>query len=407
MNKMSMRAVLSVGAMFVLPLFVLLFAQANTQAQAPANSKFCAYDFEICEFQGEREVIYGANNIFVRKVIKGGSVCLPATFGIPDPVPNVRKSCFVVSSSSAIDLSGEWKMFEANGKQYDKKATITQTGTTVNLDNGYGSNASVSLQGSTLAVTAWGLTGTVSADGKRIDWSNGYRWERYNIFDRPEIEVKQETPTPTPLPTPIPTPTPVPNNRRLTLKNGGAMTVTINAYKAVSGASDAAPLTSIKYLDGGGNKSVSFGANLSRAAEIDVEIFMKVAAGIGSRDVEIYRGRVAGGASALCFEVAGSVYEAFVKPCDNTVATENDYVTVRNEGVMLAYVAVEYTGINNGETKKSYKTDDTLLGYIRKIYTPRDAASTPRTLNFYGLGSNESGTTFTKEFGPNEIGRAV
>ena len=404
MNKMSKRAVLSVGAMFVLPLFVLLFAPANTQAQAPANSKFCAYDFEICEFQGDREVIYGANNIFVRKVIKGGSVCLPATFGVPDPVPNVRKSCFVVSSPTAIDLNGEWKMFEANGKQYDKKATITQQGTTVNLNNGYGSNASVSLQGSTIAVTAWGLTGTVSADGKRIDWSNGYRWERYNIFDRPEIEVVQETPTPTPAPTPIPTPTPVPNNRTLTLRNGGAMTVTVNVYKAVSGASDSLPVASIKYIDGGGSPSTSFGANLPRAAELDVEITMKAAAGIGTMDVPIYRGRVAAGASTLCFAVSGSVYEAFVKPCDNTVATENDYVTVRNEGVMIANVEVVYTGgtINNGDTKKIAKIDDTLLGYIRKIYTPRDAASAPRTLNFYGRGSDQSGTTFTKEFGANE-----
>ncbi len=382
-------------AMFVLPLFVLLFAPANLQAQAPANSKFCAYDFEMCEFQGDREVIYGANNIFVRKVIKGGSICLPATFGIPDPVPGVRKACFVVNYPVAINLTGEWKMYEANGKQYDKKATITQTGTTVNLNNGYGSTASVSLQGSTIAVTAWGLTGTVSVNGKRIDWSNGFRWERYDIYDRPELLAEVVTPTPTPKPA---------DNRTLTLKNSGAMNVTINVYKAVSGASDSVPVKSIRYIDSGASPSVRFGGDVPKAAELDVEITMKAAAGIGTMDVPIYRGRVAAGASTLCFAVSGSVYEAFVKPCDNTVATENDYVTVRNEGVMIANVEVVYTGgtINNGDTKKIAKIDDTLLGYIRKIYTPRDAASAPRTLNFYGRASEQRGTTFTKEFGTNE-----
>jgi hypothetical protein len=36
-------------------------------------------------------VIYGANGIFVRKVIKGGSVCLPPTFGVAESSFSVVK----------------------------------------------------------------------------------------------------------------------------------------------------------------------------------------------------------------------------------------------------------------------------------------------------------------------------
>ena len=82
----------------LLPLFVILFAQAIINAQAPPNSTFCANDFQVCAFDGEREVIYGANGTFVRKVIKGGSVCLPETFGIADPLLNVLKSCYIVNA---------------------------------------------------------------------------------------------------------------------------------------------------------------------------------------------------------------------------------------------------------------------------------------------------------------------
>lgn len=74
----------------------------DTSGQAPPNSTFCANDFQACTFDGEREVIYGANGVFVRKVIKGGSVCLPATFGVEDPVPNVLKSCYVVNATPKV-----------------------------------------------------------------------------------------------------------------------------------------------------------------------------------------------------------------------------------------------------------------------------------------------------------------
>lgn len=97
---------LSIGIFkLVLPLFVILIAQASISAQAPPNSVFCANDFQVCSFDGEREVIYGANGTFVRKVIKGGSVCLPQTFGVADPVPNVLKSCYIVNSSATGKLT--------------------------------------------------------------------------------------------------------------------------------------------------------------------------------------------------------------------------------------------------------------------------------------------------------------
>ncbi|HEV7699588.1 MAG TPA: hypothetical protein VGO43_05120 [Pyrinomonadaceae bacterium] len=93
-NRSTMLIVLSA-------LFLILFTHGRSEAQAPPNSTFCANDFQPCNFEGTREVIYGANGIFVRKVIKGGSVCLPATFGIDDPVPNVLKKCYVADVKPA------------------------------------------------------------------------------------------------------------------------------------------------------------------------------------------------------------------------------------------------------------------------------------------------------------------
>jgi hypothetical protein len=99
MNAINQKTISIRIFKLVLPLFVILLAQASINTQTPPNSVFCANDFQTCSFEGEREVVYGANGTFVRKVIKGGSVCLPKTFGVEDPVPNVLKSCYVVNQT--------------------------------------------------------------------------------------------------------------------------------------------------------------------------------------------------------------------------------------------------------------------------------------------------------------------
>ncbi len=187
MKTINAKRSLAGRCKLVLPMLLILFTQVIIDAQAPPNSYFCATDGQVCRFGGEREVIYGANGIFVRKIIKGGSECLPATFGIADPVPNVLKSCYVVVKPVApgTDLSGPWVMYDDKGVQFDKPAVITQTGTDLSIDNGYGVKSTASLLGGRTFTATDRNTGTVVPDGTRINWNNRVVWIKQSTFGPP------------------------------------------------------------------------------------------------------------------------------------------------------------------------------------------------------------------------------
>ena len=64
-------------------------------AQAgPAKWTPCAMEDGYCRFSGRREVAYGARDKWVHKVFRGGVKCATDRFG-GDPIPGVRKSCYV------------------------------------------------------------------------------------------------------------------------------------------------------------------------------------------------------------------------------------------------------------------------------------------------------------------------
>jgi alpha-L-rhamnosidase len=68
----------------------------------PATATFCAYDYGTCTIPAKTTatVWYGAGNVWDVFPSRSGSfTCLPATFGVPDPVPNVKKSCELVAST--------------------------------------------------------------------------------------------------------------------------------------------------------------------------------------------------------------------------------------------------------------------------------------------------------------------
>jgi hypothetical protein len=74
------------------------------------------------------------------------------------------------------DLSGNWRMYDEKGTYIPNDATIRQLGASVTLDNGHGSVVPTTLANNT--VSAWGLIGTVTQNGNRIEWSNGYLWAK-------------------------------------------------------------------------------------------------------------------------------------------------------------------------------------------------------------------------------------
>jgi alpha-L-rhamnosidase len=68
----------------------------------PATATVCAVDYGTCTIPAKTTatVWYGAGTVWdVFPNRSGGFTCLPATFGVPDPVPNVQKSCELVTTT--------------------------------------------------------------------------------------------------------------------------------------------------------------------------------------------------------------------------------------------------------------------------------------------------------------------
>jgi alpha-L-rhamnosidase len=68
----------------------------------PLGATVCAVDYGTCTIAANKEatVWYGAGKVWDVFTYRSGSfTCLPATFGVADPVPNVQKSCELVGST--------------------------------------------------------------------------------------------------------------------------------------------------------------------------------------------------------------------------------------------------------------------------------------------------------------------
>ena len=80
-----------------------------------------------------------------------------------------------------INLNGNWY---PNGDR-SLNASIQQRHNSLTLQNESGQRATGSFNGRNQVTTNWGgtrVTGTVSRDGNRIDWSNGTYWMRYRLY---------------------------------------------------------------------------------------------------------------------------------------------------------------------------------------------------------------------------------
>ena len=365
MNKIDQKTISRRIFKLALTLIVILLAQSSLFAQAPPDSVFCANDGQVCAFDGEREVIYGAKGTFIRKVIKGGSVCLPPTFGIADPLPNVLKSCYIVNSATTVDLSGTWAMFEGNGKQYEKNAVITQIGASVTLNNGYGSQETVNLEGSKLSVRAWRLTGTVSADGKRIDWSNGFYWVKKDLWNRPEIDRlpdnKQET---------VPFPEASRPRRLITIKNKSGFNITGNLimrfdYESSENKGDIKSNVTTGGLMSGQGETL----NVPFDTKTDYELWIRLD---GDKPLFIATLPKNETLTTLCYEVSGTYFVPSVKACEGATTYEAKYISFKNEAGYNAVMSLTYYPIGK-TTTRTLSTLTTTGGYQTKLYLPLDA----------------------------------
>ncbi len=110
-----------------------------------------------------------------------------------------------VRAGTLPDISGRWY---ANGNP-GAVCHITQSGTSVSLVNEIGVRATGTFDNPSTLSTDWGvfkggrITGTISGNLRRINWSNGTYWTRANPAP---IGPTPAPPTPTPKPTPTPEP---------------------------------------------------------------------------------------------------------------------------------------------------------------------------------------------------------
>ena len=130
------------------------FAQAIADAVAeylsgrgggsePAGYVFCAWEDERCRFGGTADVAYGANGQFARRSgVRDGIDCKNEVFG--DPVPGVRKACFVKSvSAGPAQCPGQYRAeYFANRSLSGSPALVRCEGWPIRHDWGGGSPGS-------------------------------------------------------------------------------------------------------------------------------------------------------------------------------------------------------------------------------------------------------------------------
>lgn len=78
--------------------------------------------------------------------------------------------------SGAADLNGKWTYYGADGMAFRNAAVIAQNGTNLRFDNGDGSGSQGDIKGTAINAWGWRLTGTITTDGRTINWSNGTKW---------------------------------------------------------------------------------------------------------------------------------------------------------------------------------------------------------------------------------------
>ncbi len=71
----------------------------------------CGNDFQRCELHSTAgnaivTVFYGANGTYIAARGQGAFDCAPATFRVNDPVPNVKKACWIFAGYTASGIAG-------------------------------------------------------------------------------------------------------------------------------------------------------------------------------------------------------------------------------------------------------------------------------------------------------------
>ncbi|MBL8203886.1 MAG: hypothetical protein JNM09_06615 [Blastocatellia bacterium] len=271
--------------------------------------------------------------------------------------------------AQTLNLEGRWEMYNDKGEKYDKPAKVAGGKDKVKIDNGYGAQSTAVLQGNTLT-TSDGLTGTISADGTKINWSNAYVWVRQDArWNRAEV-------------TPIPD---TPPSRKIKIFNNagfvGRMTAT---YYNQQGVAKTLKTKGLMVLQ---SETLEIPPD---APPKPIEIKFLKGTGINAQGNDTYAEFStatipASFSGELCYRVEGTMVNPVVSNCDNSIgdATNSDVRQIRfqNDAGYDAQMTITYfvNEVVNGNSIPMPKTISSgfingLGGKFRMLNIPQNTA---------------------------------
>jgi hypothetical protein len=382
MNAIN-RKTISIGLLNLgLPLLVILFIQTIANAQTfQLDGTWEMYSDKTVKFDKQASISQNGGNLSINNgygsnstaVLNGNN--LTTSDGLKGRISAdgmrinwSNKFVWLKQTSTAtnpnlnnpqtLDLNGNWAMFEGDGKKYDNPAVIKQNGTSVTLNNGYGGESTVNLEGSKINVRAWKLTGTVTADGNRIDWSNGFYW------------TKNSAPTTADSGT---------IKRTITIKNNSGFSI-IGGLKGRVNYDDPNNKDDIRTSIGqtpeflGGQTET---INGSFQTNTDIEFWIRTAGYKPLFKSTLPKNK---DVTNFCYEVTGTYFVPIIKTCDGSPTYESKHISFKNEAGYNSVMSLTYYP-TDGSTTKTATTLSTTPGYQTKLYLPLDAdTDKPMTL---------------------------
>jgi hypothetical protein len=270
------------------------------------------------------------------------------------------------------NLEGSWEMYNDKGEKFDKPAKVAQSGTKLFINNGYGGKSTAVINGNTFT-TSDGLTGTLSADGKRIDWNIGFYWIREgSAAPRKLIEIAALPGDPPP-------------SRKIKIFNNagfvGRMTAT---YYDKQGVAKTVKSNSLMVLQ---SETLEIPAE---TAPKPIEIKFLKSTGVNAQGNDQYAEFSTATIPAtfngeLCYRVEGTLVNPVVSNCDNSIgdATSSDVRQIRfqNDAGYDAQMTITYfvNEVVNGNSIPMPKTVSSgfingLGGKFRMLNIPRNTA---------------------------------
>ncbi len=235
--------------------------------------------------------------------------------------------------AQAIDLNGKWKMYDERGTYIPNDATISQSGTSVTINNGHGSIVPSAIVNNT--VSAWNLTGNIIQSGWRIEWSNGYVWTKIR---QTTAATLQETPVELAADQTASENANIPA-RTIQLKSSAAF----EAYATLSRPQDANPPRA--QVLNGGQVTVQSPPGIRGDEAVELRIYMQHLADNTIDLIRKYTFRRYLDTTNICYEVGGITIDPKVALCDSTLGegVEPPHVEFRNESGFMANMRLTFS----------------------------------------------------------------